>query len=61
MTHEDLEQVYEALARAIDEVGPDKSELYLAKTVLALADSFGAAEDVLKVIEECREGIVHSR
>ena len=38
----DLETVYDALARAIDQAGPDKAELFLVKLALlnanALAD-----------------------
>ena len=39
----DLEQVYDALATAIDEVGPEKSELLLVKLALLNANALGDA------------------
>lgn len=43
MNAEDLERVYEAVARKVDEVGEAHSELFLAKLVLLLAQGY---EDV---------------
>ncbi len=37
----DLEQVYDALATAIDAAGPDKSELFLVKLALLNANALG--------------------
>ncbi|MGB0410983.1 MAG: hypothetical protein ACPGFA_05305 [Pikeienuella sp.] len=51
MTHADLETVYEALARKIDEVGPDKADIYLAKLALLLAKQIGEAAPVLRSID----------
>jgi len=36
-----LEKVYDALALAIDQAGPEKSELFLVKLVLLNAQSLG--------------------
>ena len=36
-----LEQVYDALANAIDQAGPDKSELFLVKLALLNAKALG--------------------
>lgn len=58
MTQDDLERVYEAMAEAVDAVGPERSELFLAKLALALADELGAADGCLAVIAECRVGLV---
>ena len=38
-----LEQVYDALATAIDAAGPDKSELFLVKLALLNAKTLGDA------------------
>lgn len=51
MTHEDLESVYEALARQLDQVGEDKAALYLAKLALILSRQIGTAAPVLAAIE----------
>jgi hypothetical protein len=39
-----LEAVYDALAAAIDQAGPDKSELFLVKLALLNANALGSAE-----------------
>jgi hypothetical protein len=36
-----LEQVYDALALALDQVGPEKSELFLVKLALLNAQALG--------------------
>ena len=41
MDFEDLEQVYAALAAAIDRAGPENEALFLAKLALALAHRLG--------------------
>ncbi|TXK27789.1 DUF2783 domain-containing protein [Ottowia sp. GY511] len=37
----DLETVYDALATAIDQAGPDKAELFLVKLALLNANALG--------------------
>jgi hypothetical protein len=39
-----LEAVYDALAAAIDQAGPDKSELFLVKLALLNANALGSAD-----------------
>lgn len=39
-----LEQVYDALAEAIDQAGPEKSELFLVKLALLNAQALGDAQ-----------------
>ena len=39
-----LEQVYDTLAQAIDEAGPERSELFLVKLALLNAQALGSAE-----------------
>lgn len=57
MTQEQLEQIYEALAQAIDRAGPEQAAVYLAKLALALAEDLGNADRALAVIAECETGI----
>jgi len=58
MRQHDLEAVYDALAEGIDAVGPEQSELYLAKVALALAERLGDAEESLATIEDCKTGLI---
>ena len=44
LTLTDLETVYDTLAQALDEVGSDKSELFLVKLALLQAEAAGTAE-----------------
>jgi hypothetical protein len=39
-----LETVYDSLATAIDQAGPDKAELFLVKLALLNAQALGSAE-----------------
>lgn len=39
-----LEAVYDALANALDQAGPDKSELFLVKLALLNASALGDAQ-----------------
>ena len=39
-----LEQVYDRLAQAIDDAGPERSELFLVKLALLNAQALGDAE-----------------
>jgi len=43
-----LETVYDALASAIDEAGPERSELFLVKLALLNAQALGSAEPFLQ-------------
>ena len=42
----DLETVYDALAQAIDQAGPDKAELFLVKLALLNANALGRPDTV---------------
>lgn len=42
----ELETVYDLLAEAIDQAGPEKSELFLVKLALLNANALGSAERV---------------
>lgn len=57
MIHADLERTYESLALKIDQIGEQKSELFLAKLVLLLAQKNGNVEEVLQCIEEAAESL----
>ncbi|WP_027478193.1 hypothetical protein [Curvibacter gracilis] len=46
-----LEDVYDALASAIDQAGPEKSELFLVKLALLNAQRLGSADLVREHIE----------
>ncbi|MBW4983206.1 hypothetical protein KZZ07_11690 [Mameliella sp. CS4] len=52
MTQAELERIYEAMAKAIDAVGPDQSEVFLARLALALAEDLDQPERALEVIGE---------
>ena len=43
LTIDGLETVYDALASAIDQAGPDKTELFLVKLALLNAQQLGSA------------------
>ncbi len=44
LTIEGLETVYDALATAIDDVGPDKANVFLVKLALLNANALGDAQ-----------------
>ena len=52
MTDNKLELVYEAIALKIDNLGEEKSELFLAKLSLMLANEIDDLSIVLKVIDD---------
>lgn len=52
MTPIELEKVYEALARKIDDVPSDKRELFLAKAALLLAQALNDGGRVIEIINE---------
>jgi hypothetical protein len=47
----DLEQVYDALASAIDAVGPEKTELFLVKLALVQAQALADPAAFLSHVE----------
>ncbi|HOB67018.1 DUF2783 domain-containing protein [Ottowia sp.] len=47
----DLETVYDVLAQAIDQAGPEKSELFLVKLALLNANALGRAETMQQHIQ----------
>jgi hypothetical protein len=51
LTLSGLEAVYDALAMAIDEAGPDKAELFLVKLALLNAQALGDAEAFRRQID----------
>jgi len=53
MTPGEFETVYEAMAEAIDAVGPEHSEVFLAKLCLALAHELGDGGKALELIADC--------
>lgn len=57
MTQAELERVYEAMAEAIDDVGPDQSEVFLARLALALAEDLNQPDRALQVIGECKAAL----
>ena len=52
MTDKKLEMVYEAIALKIDYLGEEKSELFLAKLSLLLANEIDDLSIVLKAIDD---------
>ena len=52
MTENKIEIVYEAIANKIDNLGKEKTELFLAKLSLLLASKIEDSSFVLKAIEE---------
>jgi len=57
MTHADLERIYETIAEAIDYVGRENTEVYLAKLCLSLAAVCDDPVLVLQKISQCRDDI----
>lgn len=53
----EVERMYEAIAGAIDAVGPGRAEVYLAKLALALAHESGDARRALELVALCRENL----
>ena len=50
----ELEQVYERLADALDEVGQDKADIFLAKIVMLLARDVGDLGKVTEAIASAK-------
>ena len=57
MTQAELERIYEAMAKAMDAVGPDQSEVFLARLALALAEDLDQPERALEVIGESKAAL----
>ena len=50
MSTGEIERVYDLIAAGIDKAGPDKSELFLAKLSLALANLAGDSDQVWNAV-----------
>ncbi len=57
MNQSDLERLYDVLAQAIDEAGPEKSELFLAKLALLLADALGDADKACQLVRNALDDL----
>ena len=61
MTLTNMETIYEAMARALDQVGPENNRLFLAKLALALATELageqGNANKALTLIATCQTAL----
>lgn len=55
MTDADLDRSYTALAHALGEVGPGRSELLLSMVALALVARQDRADEVLALVARCRD------
>ena len=54
---EDLEEVWERLAEAIDRAGPEREALFLSKLAVLLADALGDRERVERLIGAALEDL----
>ena len=54
---EDLEEVWERLAEAIDRAGPEREALFLSKLAVLLADALGDRARVERLIEAALEDL----
>jgi hypothetical protein len=57
MKQTNLETVYDTLALALDQAGPDHQDLLLAKLALLLAQDLGDADLVCQRIKEAAENL----
>lgn len=57
MNQSDLERLYDVLAQAIDEAGPEKSELFLAKLALLLADALDDAGKACQLVRNALDDL----
>ena len=57
MNQGDLERLYDVLAQAIDEAGPEKSELFLAKLALLLADALDDADKACRLVRNALDDL----
>lgn len=57
MNQTELEVIYDALAEAIDRVGPEKAPLFLVKLALLNAQALGSAEPFLGHIDSASQDL----
>mgnify|MGYP001261386261 FL=1 len=57
MTPRDVEIVYEALARTLDNTAAEKRDLFLSKLALLLAHELADADRVCRLIEEAAQNL----
>jgi hypothetical protein len=57
MTATTLEDVYAAMAEGVDNAGPDREALFLAKTALLLADALNDPDRAVALIQAARDGL----
>ena len=48
-----LEQIYDELAQAIDQVGTERESIFLAKLVILLSNEYGNGARVSELIQQC--------
>ncbi len=56
-----LEDVYSALAEGMDRHGPEKSEMFIAKVALLLANEIGSPQRCLDLISEAESNMDRMR
>jgi hypothetical protein len=56
MNSDEIEAVYQAVARKLSDLGPARSEIFLAKLVLLLANELPSAEAALQLINRAAHG-----
>jgi hypothetical protein len=54
---EDLESIWERLAEAIDQAGPEREALFLSKLAVLLADALGDRARAERLIETALEDL----
>ena len=54
---EDLESIWERLAQAIDQAGPEREALFLSKLAVLLADALGDRARAERLIETALEDL----
>ena len=57
LTADDRDMLWERLAQAVDQVGPDRDRLMLAKLALLLAEALGDAPRAAALIESATEDL----
>jgi hypothetical protein len=53
LTFEQLETLYDELAIAIDQAGPEHESVFLAKLVLCMAQELGQPQRISELIQGC--------
>jgi hypothetical protein len=54
---EDLEQIFDLLAQAVDDVGIEQERLFLAKLALTLSHKLGDLDQITNAIEIARRDL----